>query len=102
MAPVRCIIADGIHAMHLARMLEPDDALAMAHEKQLSIRLPAETVDRADALVPVIADLPALAAFRVERASVLRLAIVRGLQALEQEHGVTPPPARKPARKRKA
>ncbi len=87
--------------MHLARMLEPDDALAMAHEKQLSIRLPAETVDRADALVPVIADLPALAAFRVERASVLRLAIVRGLQALEQEHGVTPP-ARKPPRKRKA
>lgn len=83
-------------------MLEPDDALAMAHEKQLSIRLPAETVDRADALVPVIADLPALAAFRVERASVLRLAIVRGLQALEQEHGVTPPPARKPPRKRKA
>lgn len=82
-------------------MLESDDDCRMSNEKQLSVRLPTETVDRCDALVPVLAELPALAGFRVERASVLRLAIARGLQALEQEHGVTPP-ARKPPRKRKA
>ena len=82
-------------------MLESDDDCRMANEKQLSVRLPTETVDRCDALVPVLAELPALAGFRVERASVLRLAIARGLHVLEQEHNVTPP-ARKPTRKRKA
>jgi predicted DNA-binding protein len=81
-------------------MLESDDASRMANEKQLSVRLPTETVDRADALVPVLAELPALAGFRVERASVLRLAIAHGLRVLEQEHGVTPPPARKPRKRR--
>jgi len=85
-------------------MLEPDDDCRMANEKQLSVRLPFDTVDRCDALVPVLAELPALAGFRVERASVLRLAIARGLHVLEQEHGITPPSSkpRKPSRKRKA
>jgi len=63
------------------------DALAMPTEKQVSIRLPESALARAEALVDVLAALPEYQAFRVERAVVLRIAVLRGLAELEREHG---------------
>jgi len=59
----------------------------MTNEKQLSLRLPVDLVDRADALLPVLERLPTYRAFRLERSTVLRLALIRGLEELEREHG---------------
>lgn len=52
-----------------------------------SLRLDSETQGRADALVPYLAAQPAAAAAgpRVTRAAVLRLAMWKGLAALEEE-----------------
>jgi hypothetical protein len=55
-------------------------------EKQVSIRLPESALARAEALVGVLAALPEYAAFRIERAVVLRIAVLRGLAELEREH----------------
>jgi len=67
------------------------------NEKQVSLRLPVDMVERAEALAPVLAALPAYRAFRLERATVFRLAVERGLEELEREHLA---PAAKPATKR--
>ena len=59
----------------------------MTHDVQIAIRVPEELVERADALVEAIAADPELSAFgRVTRSSVLRLALLRGLATLEEEH----------------
>jgi len=58
----------------------------MPTEKQVSIRLPEFALARAEALVDVLAALPEHQAFRIERAVVLRIAVLRGLAELEREH----------------
>lgn len=58
----------------------------MANEEQVALRLPADLVERADALVNRVADDPQLAGLgRVTRSSVLRLALAKGLDVLDQE-----------------
>ena len=71
----------------IAKRGAPVDSPDVANERQVSIRLPSDVVDRAEALVPALSRLPAHAAFRVERATVLKLALMRGLELLEREHG---------------
>ena len=59
----------------------------MANEKQISIRLPEEMLDRAKELVDVIQDDPAYKYVpRVGVSFVLRLAMEKGLAELESEY----------------
>lgn len=52
----------------------------------LSLRLGGDEIDRADALILVIGALPEYkGVMRVNRSAVLRMALVRGLNALEAE-----------------
>jgi hypothetical protein len=58
------------------------------NEGAISMRLPQELLERADALIPAIEADPELGSFgRASRAAVLRLALVRGLQQLEEQFG---------------
>ena len=78
------------------------DSPAVANERQVSIRLPGEVVDRAEALVPAMARLPEHRAFRIERSTVMKLALIAGLEVLERAHGAGGAPvaeARKRGRK---
>ena len=59
-------------------------------DRQVALRIEQDYLDRADALVSLMESIPALAAMRITRAAVMRMAIVRGLEVLEEEHGVTP------------
>jgi hypothetical protein len=52
----------------------------------VGMRLPRETVKRADQLIAKLKQTELLAAERVSRSTVLRLAVVRGLDALEREY----------------
>ncbi len=55
-------------------------------EIPIQLRLPQSIVGRADALLALLLEDPALTAMgRVTRTSVLRLAILRGLEVLENE-----------------
>jgi hypothetical protein len=58
----------------------------MSTERQVSIRLSEFALEHAESLVGVLAALPEYAAFRVERATVLKIALMRGLAELEREH----------------
>ena len=59
----------------------------MANDKQISLRLPQEFFDRAEGLVDVIQDEPEYRYVpRLGTSFVLRLAIERGLDALEDEY----------------
>ncbi|MCB9797280.1 MAG: hypothetical protein H6741_31715 [Alphaproteobacteria bacterium] len=61
----------------------------MPPQTQIAIRLPAELIERADALIPTLEGDRELRTWgRVSRAAVIRLAVLRGLEALEREHGV--------------
>ena len=52
----------------------------------IAVKLPAELVDRADALVPVFKGVPEMRVWsRVTRTAVIRLALLRGLESLEAE-----------------
>ena len=52
-----------------------------------SLRLPADLLSRADVLRPLVAQDEELRAFgRVSRSSVLRLAVLKGLEALEAQY----------------
>jgi hypothetical protein len=55
----------------------------------ITIRAPADLVERAEALRPILSrtDLRAVGGGDVSRGAVLRLALARGLDALEAEHG---------------
>ena len=53
----------------------------------LSFRTTADTASRAEALVPLLAKLTGLPAFRLGRADVLRDAVERGLKHLEEMRG---------------
>lgn len=57
------------------------------NEKLITLRLPEDLLDRADRLVPTVGAAGDLAAVRVSRSTVIRLALLRGLAALEQEFG---------------
>ena len=59
----------------------------MPHEEQVSIRLPSDLVKRAEKLVPRLEKETEFAAWRISRAAVLRLAVARGLEALEEQYG---------------
>lgn len=80
----------------LARTVRTGELPAEALEERMAtndaatqLRVPADVLDRADALIEPLARDPMLrAAGRgVSRAMVLRLAVLRGLDALEAEHG---------------
>jgi len=60
--------------------------LSMTKDTQVSIRLDAATADRAGSLVGVLAALPEYGAVRLTRATVLRMALLEGLAALESRH----------------
>ena len=54
--------------------------------KDIAVKLPMELVDRADALVPVFEDVPEMRVWsRISRTAVIRLALLRGLESLEDE-----------------
>ena len=59
---------------------------------QVAIRVEADLLARAAALAERMAQTPDLRAFRVSRASVLRLAMIRGLDALEKDYPNVLPP----------
>ena len=66
--------------------LQPQEE-SMATQAPLTVRVPQALVDRLDALVPLLADAPELATqANVTRSDVLRLCVLRGLEALEAEH----------------
>lgn len=57
------------------------------------LRLPAELIDKAEALLPLVAADPAVTAVgRVTRSSVLRMALANGLKAMEWKYAPPPPP----------
>jgi hypothetical protein len=57
-------------------------------EGQITIRLPQDLLERTDALIERIADLPEYRALRITRSVVLRLALDGGLDGLEARLGV--------------
>jgi hypothetical protein len=77
-----------------------DISVAMAHTTQqaqlmpehLSIRLPDGTTERGERLAALMAELPEYQGFPVSRSRVLTQALLRGLDLLEQEHGVSQQP----------
>jgi len=64
----------------------PDLEEPMAHDAAVNLRLPQALLDRAEALVPALEADVKLQASRVTRAVVIRLALARGLEALEAEY----------------
>ncbi len=57
----------------------------MPNEVQLTLRLPADLVERVDELVPVIDRHPELMAYgRISRAGIMRLALADGIRRLER------------------
>jgi hypothetical protein len=56
----------------------------------VQLRLPVPLIEQADALIEVLSrDRDLSAAGRITRATVLRLAVARGLESLRQEYGQT-------------
>ena len=58
----------------------------MANDVQISMRLPRELVERAEALVALVAQDPTYAGWRVTKAAVLRLALIEGVERLEERY----------------
>lgn len=65
------------------------EAREMPNEVQVSIRLPRELVARADTIASTMSKLAEYEMIGVTKATVLRLAIVRGLQVLEGQYSKT-------------
>lgn len=65
-----------------------EEAMAL-HDRNVNLRLPHDLLERAEHLAPALAADPTLAAAGrgATRATVLRLAIVHGLNALEAQFG---------------
>ena len=55
------------------------------NETQVAVRLPESLLERADSLIPGLAELPDYQLWRLSRSAVLRLAIQKGLDVLERE-----------------
>ena len=59
----------------------------MSNEKLITVRLPADLLDRADELVPALQEIEDFSVMRMTRSTVIRLALVRGLAVLEEDYG---------------
>lgn len=57
----------------------------MANDRQVVLRVPADSVDRAERLRKKLAARPEYAGIRLAWTTVLRVALLRGLDALEVE-----------------
>ena len=66
---------------------ELEDPKMNGADEQISIRVPEGTQDRAEALIPALDGEAEFRAFRCTKSAILRLAIMRGLDLLESEHG---------------
>ena len=69
-------------------LIPAPEALVMAKDTPISLRIPEAMLDRAEALVPLLADDPELAMVlggKVTRSTVLRVALLRGIKALEAD-----------------
>jgi hypothetical protein len=77
----------------------------MSESSIITLRLPQTLLDRADHLIDRLSrDEEAVLLGRVSRSIVLRLALLRGLEQLEGQHGMTPaasPPPKKAAKVRR-
>jgi len=73
---------------------------AMRTEAVVPVRLSQEVLDRADALIEKVESLPEFAVTRVTRSAVLRLAILRGLELLEEETKATKADTGRPTRRK--
>ena len=69
----------------------PPVARPLAQEEQVSIRLPKTLLERAEKITDKVRQDPDNVLIGMTRATVLRLAIARGLSVLETEHGIVPP-----------
>ena len=56
------------------------------NEKLITVRLPADLLDRVDELVPVLQEIEDFSVMRMTRSTVIRLALVRGLAVLEEDY----------------
>lgn len=63
----------------------PETTREMPNEVQVSLRLPSDLVERAEVLVERLRKEPDNVILGVTRADVLRLALARGIVALEEE-----------------
>lgn len=77
------------HEMLAGELPCPDlEDEAMTERPLESVRLPADLMARAEALIPLIKKDPELSAFgQVNKSSVVRLALHRGLADLERQYG---------------
>ena len=66
----------------------------MSNDKTLTLRLPGEDLDRAEALIDALRSDPRLRAARIGRSYVLRLALDLGLGVLERDHATDAPSPR--------
>jgi predicted transcriptional regulator len=74
----------------------------MTNEATLTMRLPADLVRRVDALEERLQGSPEATVWRLSRSSVVRLALVAGLEALEAKYSAAPgeSPGAKPKRRK--
>jgi len=70
-------------------------------EGQITIRVPQDLLDRVDALIDPVSELPEYRALRITRSAVLRLALDSGLDVLENHLEVAKPKARSRKRRRR-
>jgi hypothetical protein len=69
-------------------MVRRGDGMELATGRLLAFRVPAEAIRRADALRPRVARDPSVAAVgRITRSAILRMALMKGLEALEVQYG---------------
>lgn len=61
--------------------------MAKGNTPLTALRLPDALLARVDALIPILERTPEGAAAGVSRSYVMRLALARGLDALEADHG---------------
>lgn len=57
------------------------------NEKAITLRLPTDLLEQADALVPIIGAYEDFQAVRVTRSTVIRMALMRGIAALGEDFG---------------
>lgn len=72
------------------------ETMPPADETPVAMRLPTDLVERADALISVMATAPEYKLFRMSRSAVLRVALSMGLDALEQRFGKPEPAQQEP------
>lgn len=63
-----------------------DAALDMTNDEQVTVRVPGGTWDRAETIAAALADRPEFRAMRLSRSTILRMALLEGLDALEARY----------------